>query len=76
MKIDIRADCIICGAEITEARFRTYCSEKCRVQRNNVKWKERQEAWRIANQEKINARYRELRLLKKIKKQNAKLKKL
>lgn len=45
MKIDIRADCIVCGAEIVEARYRTYCSDKCRTKRNNVKWKDRQNEW-------------------------------
>ena len=37
MKIEIRADCKVCGGEIVHNRFRTYCSEKCRNRANNQK---------------------------------------
>lgn len=33
--VEIRGTCKICGEQITKARFRTYCSTKCRVKFNN-----------------------------------------
>ena len=39
-KVEIRDDCIICGGDLPNARFRTYCSAECRNKRNNAKQKE------------------------------------
>jgi len=39
-KVEIRDNCKICGGPLPNARFRTYCSEKCRAKRNNDKQKE------------------------------------
>jgi len=61
MKIEIRADCLVCGKEITNLRFRTYCSTKCRTLRNNKKYEVRQEAWRTMNQDRINLQHRQKR---------------
>ena len=36
-KVEIRDSCKICGGELPNARFRTYCSGKCRNKRNNAR---------------------------------------
>jgi predicted nucleic acid-binding Zn ribbon protein len=36
-KVELRKTCKICGQPITENRYRTYCSEKCRNKSNNQK---------------------------------------
>jgi hypothetical protein len=36
-KVEIRDNCIICGGELPNARFRTYCSKKCRIKNYNDK---------------------------------------
>jgi len=36
-KVEIRTTCKICGKPLPNARFRTYCSAKCRNKRNNDK---------------------------------------
>ena len=52
-KIEIRADCKVCGGEILDNRFRTYCSEVCRNKFNNQKYRDRQTAWQLAKFDKI-----------------------
>ena len=39
-KVEIRQDCIECGGKLPNARYRTYCSDKCRNKRNNRKQQE------------------------------------
>ena len=34
-KVEIRETCKICGGDLPNARFRTYCSKQCRNKRNN-----------------------------------------
>jgi len=76
MKIETRADCLVCGAEIVDARFRTYCSDKCRVKRNNEKGREYAKQWALKNKDRIN-RNRKMRILQaRIKKQNNAIQKL
>ena len=58
MKIETRADCIVCGADIVDARFRTYCSDKCRIKRNNEKSRAYATEWRKINRAKVNERAR------------------
>lgn len=36
-KIEIRTDCKICGGQLPNARYRTYCSAKCRNKANAIK---------------------------------------
>lgn len=44
-KIEIREDCKVCGGQIVDNRFRTYCSTKCRIKNNNQTRKEYQKKW-------------------------------
>ena len=53
MKIEIRADCKVCGGEIVHNRFRTYCSEQCRNKFNNIKYRDRQTEWQRAKRDRI-----------------------
>lgn len=46
-KVEIRKTCKICGSPITEKRFRTYCSEKCRNTQNNRKAYIYQKEWSL-----------------------------
>ena len=39
-KIEIRDNCKICGKPLPNARYRTFCSTKCRNKSNNLKQKE------------------------------------
>lgn len=41
MKVEIRTHCKVCGKEISEKRFRSYCSLKCRNKFNNIKNREK-----------------------------------
>lgn len=34
-KVEMRDNCKVCGGELPNARFRTYCSAECRNKRNN-----------------------------------------
>ena len=36
-KVEIRKNCKICGNPLPNARYRTYCSAKCRNKANNNK---------------------------------------
>lgn len=74
MKIETRADCIVCGAEIVVARYRTYCSDKCRVKRNNVKFKEYATEWRKKNIDRVRERNKINRSLKRLAKVKNKMK--
>lgn len=53
MKIEIRADCKVCGKEILHNRFRTYCSAECRNKFNNQKYAKRQAEWQLQRYDKI-----------------------
>lgn len=44
-KVEFRKTCKICGQPITENRYRTYCSAKCRNQRNYKKYYIYQQEW-------------------------------
>ena len=56
MNIEIRADCKVCGGDITCNRYRTYCSAECRNKHNNKKYKARQAQWqKELEQKKIEA---------------------
>lgn len=52
-KIEILGNCKICGAVIKEARFRTYCSPKCRRKAYNEKRYIYGLNWQRANRAKI-----------------------
>ena len=39
--VEIRTTCKICGGPLPNARYRTYCSAKCRNKRNNAKQAEK-----------------------------------
>lgn len=34
--VELRDNCKICGAGLPNARYRTYCSKKCRIKRYNA----------------------------------------
>jgi len=53
MKIEIRADCKVCGGAITDNRYRTYCSAVCRNKFNNQKFKASQRQWQLDKFDKI-----------------------
>jgi len=53
MKIEIRADCKVCGGDIVDNRFRTYCSEACRTKNNNAKRAEYIAKWQLAKYDRI-----------------------
>ena len=36
-KVELRDSCKICGGDLPNARYRTYCSKECRQKRNNQK---------------------------------------
>jgi len=36
-KVEIRGDCKVCGGELPNARYRTYCSKECRNKFHNKK---------------------------------------
>jgi len=40
-KVEIRDDCKMCGSKLPNARFRTFCSKKCRVKFYNEQFKDR-----------------------------------
>jgi predicted nucleic acid-binding Zn ribbon protein len=52
-KIEIRADCKVCGGDIVDNRFRTYCSKQCRDKFNNQKYKVRQAQWQLDRYDRI-----------------------
>ncbi len=53
MKIEIRADCKVCGGEIVYNRWRTYCSKECRTKRNNQEYKIKQDQWAKEKRDRI-----------------------
>lgn len=53
LKIEIRADCKVCGGEIVYNRWRTYCSKECRTKFFNQKYKERQDQWAKDKRDRI-----------------------
>ena len=53
MKIEIRADCKVCGGEIVHNRFRTFCGAKCRNRFNNQKHAKYGLEWQRARRAKI-----------------------
>jgi predicted nucleic acid-binding Zn ribbon protein len=52
MKIEIRADCKVCGATITNKRSRTYCSPECRNKTYAQRYKESRTNWQRAKRDK------------------------
>jgi endogenous inhibitor of DNA gyrase (YacG/DUF329 family) len=53
MKIEIRADCKVCGGEIVYNRYRTYCSKECRTKGNNQKYAEYSAKWQKEKRDRI-----------------------
>lgn len=51
-KVEIRADCKVCGGEIVHNRFRTYCSAECRTKRNNKKYAHYGVEWQRAKRDR------------------------
>jgi hypothetical protein len=43
--IEIRQDCKECGQDIVDARYRTFCSKKCRIKFHNRKRRQYQADW-------------------------------
>lgn len=39
-KVEIRTNCLICGGEIKDKRYRTFCSAQCRNKNNYLKHRE------------------------------------
>lgn len=52
-KVDIRTTCKVCGEPIRHARYRTYCSAKCRNSYNNKKRQPLATAWQRAKRDRI-----------------------
>jgi len=54
-KVEIRQDCKICGKPLPNARYRSYCSTKCRNKRNNAQQAKKgySTAWQKAKRDKI-----------------------
>lgn len=61
-KVETRTHCLICGALITEKRYRTFCSKQCRNKNNNIKRAPYNALWATRNR----ARYEEDKLECKI----------
>ena len=53
MKIEIRDNCKVCGGELPNSRFRTYCSEACRTKHYNKKYAERIAKYNKERRDKI-----------------------
>ena len=53
MKIEIRETCKVCGLPITDNRYRTFCSGKCRVYFYNGKYGENHTKWQRERRAKI-----------------------
>ena len=51
-KIEIRKDCKTCGGPLPNARFRTYCSTKCRNKANNIKYAKNNVEWQRKKRDK------------------------
>lgn len=62
-KVEIRADCKVCGGEIVHNRFRTYCSEKCRIKHNNQKYYPKQLEWLRTKREKLRSLHQTRKLV-------------
>ena len=52
-KVEIRDNCKVCGGELPNARFRTYCGEKCRKASYNNKNAEKMAEWQRVRIEKL-----------------------
>lgn len=53
MKIEIRTICKICNNKITENRYRTYCSAKCRTRKSTIKDREYRTEWQRKRRDEI-----------------------
>jgi hypothetical protein len=62
MKIEIRIDCKQCGGKIVHNRFRTYCSNECRIKANNKKYAKYNTEYQRIRRKKI----RDLQEVKKV----------
>jgi len=52
-KVEILKKCKICGGRITEKRFRTYCSKKCRDKNYTIEYKDYRAKWQLARYDRI-----------------------
>ena len=54
-RVELRDNCKICGKPLPNARFRTFCSAKCRNKANNLKQKESgyNVNWQRAKRDKV-----------------------
>jgi len=50
--IEIRTDCKVCGGDLPNSRFRTYCSAQCRQRYHNKKNAEKSADWQRARRDK------------------------
>ena len=48
-KIELRENCKTCGGALPNARFRTYCSKKCRIKAYNTEYQRIKKAEKISN---------------------------
>ncbi len=52
-KVEVRTTCKMCGGKLPNARFRTFCSTKCRNKSNNIKQAEYNAKWQKKRRDKI-----------------------
>lgn len=50
--IEIRKDCKVCGGDLPNSRYRTFCSDKCRWKFYNKKYAKRGVDWQRAKRDK------------------------
>jgi len=51
--IEIRTDCKVCGGDLPNSRFRTFCSPKCRQKFYNKKNSKKAIVWQRIRREKL-----------------------
>jgi len=54
-KVEFRDNCKVCGEPLPNARYRTFCSKRCRVKNNNKKHLEYNIEWHRVKRAKIKA---------------------
>ena len=50
--VEIRTNCKVCGGDLPNSRFRTFCSKKCRIKFYNKKNAQRGVEWQRAKRDK------------------------
>ena len=50
--VEIRTDCKVCGGDLPNSRYRTFCSAKCRQKFYNKKYAQRGVDWQRAKRDK------------------------